>query len=476
MNAFADAISEQKTTTTNGMPARVGSADACTDLFFKIGAMRGQDVIPAFTAAYAQHPDTALRIVQWARDVRHGAGERQLFRNILTHLEKGTTALDHEALRALIRRTPELGRWDDLLVFQTVEFKRLAYDVIFGALQTGNGLAAKWMPRKGPVAAELRAHFGMTPKSYRKMLVRLTNVVETQMCAKNWNEINFSHVPSLAASRYKKAFFRQALDSYKEYLTQLVKKDPTKPAVKVNAGAVYPYDVIKTAMRGDREAIELITAQWDALPNFIGDASILPIVDVSGSMTANVGGTTSAMDVSVSLGLYCADKNRGAFKDVFMTFSDTSDLVKLQGNIVQKLDQIRHSHWAMSTNLEAAFIKILDVAMQNSVAKEDMPKTVLIISDMQFNSCVRVASDSSQNMIERMYKEQGYTIPNVVFWNVCDAGNVPVRFDKRGTALVSGFSPSIMKSVLSGKDLTPAAIMWRTVGVDRYDLALDTQD
>ena len=341
------------------------------------------------------------------------------------------------------------------------------------ALREGNGLAAKWTPRKGKTAAEIRAFFGMSPKQYRKSLVALTKVVETQMCANDWDNINFSHVPSVAARNYKKAFNRHSV-KFAEYVAKLVAGDKT---VKVNANAIFPHDVIKGVAHGytrmDKTETDHVIAQWDALPNYVGDASILPLVDVSGSMTCPAGNNTNVrcIDVAVGLGLYLADKNKGAFKDTFLSFSSKPELVTLKGNIVQKLDQMVRSHWEMSTNLHAAMDKILSVAVKNSVPESDMPKMLLILSDMQFNQCTRF-DDSAMEMIERKYEAAGYTAPQIVFWNLNASDNVPVKADKSGAALVSGFSPSIMTALLSAEldQFTPEGIMLKTVMVPRYDI------
>ena len=203
----------------------------------------------------------------------------------------------------------------------------------------------------------------------------------------------------------------------------------------------------------------------------VGDANILPLVDVSGSMTCPAGKNTklSCLEVAVSLGLYLADKNTGKFKDTFLTFSGDPELLHLKGNINQKIDQMVKSTWAMDTNLHKAFAKILSVAVKGQVPQEEMPKMLLILSDMQFNACVEY-DDSAMQMIERSYEAAGYEVPKVVFWNLNAHDNVPVKFDESGTALVSGFSPAIVKPLLSGdlETFTPEAIMLKTVMVDRY--------
>jgi len=476
MSTFVEAVVNQEARTANGMKARKSTANAVVDLFYNIGASRGKNVIPAFTAAFAEDKALALRVAAWARDVRGGAGERQLFRDILVHLEHN----DRAAAKALVAKVPELGRWDDLFVFNSKEMKTAAYTLLGNALREKNGLAAKWTPRQGKIAAEVREFFGMSPKFYRKSLVEMTKVVESQMCAKDWNEINFSHVPSVAASRYKKAFNRNT-PAYAAYVAELMKdpKDRTIE-VKVNAGAVYPYDVLKGRISGygmsfDKTELDLIQKQWEALPNFVGDANILPLVDVSGSMTCAAGGVGSkskltCLEVAVSLGLYLADKNKGKFKDTFLTFSSKPELVTLKGNINEKISQMISSDWGMSTDLIRAFDKILSVAVNGKVPNSEMPEMLLILSDMQFNQCIK-HDDSAIEMITRKYEAAGYALPKVVFWNLnASYGNVPVKFDKSGTALVSGFSPAIVKPLLSGdmEDFSPAAVMMKTIMDDRY--------
>ena len=472
MSTFVEAVKNQDARTTNGMMARKSTANAVVDLFYNIGASRGKNVVPAFVSAFAENRELALRVAAWSR-----AGERQIFRDILNYLEK----TDVQAAKSLLRKVPELGRWDDIFVFETKEMKAEAYTMLGDALRAKNGLAAKWTPRQGPIAVEVRNFFGMSPKFYRKSLVEMTKVVETQMCAKEWSDINFSHVPSVASARYKKAFNRNT-PAYAAYVAELMKdpKDRTVD-VKVNAGAVYPYDVLKGrintyGLKFDKTETDLIQKQWEALPNFVGDANILPLVDVSGSMSCPAGGhgsnsKLSCMEVAVSLGLYLADKNRGKFKDTFLTFSGNPELLHLSGNINQKIDQMVKSNWDMNTNLNKAFAKILDTAVKGNVPQDEMPAMLLILSDMQFDSCVSNRDATALQMIARKYEDAGYTLPKVVFWNLNAAyGNAPVKFDKSGTALVSGFSPAVVKPLLAGdlETFTPESVMLKTIMDDRY--------
>ena len=469
-NAALNYNNEMPARTANGMKARKTSASAVLDFFGKAGSSRGTELSKEFIAALVDNQDLALRALLWTRDIRGGAGERKQFRDLLAKLE----STDPTLAGRLMAKVPELGRWDDLFTYTDPINRRKAFEMIRDALTMKNGLCAKWMPRKGPIAVELTKFLNLTPKQYRKLLVGLTQVVETQMCAKEWEAINFSHVPSVASARYQKAFGRNAGELYAEYLRELQKPSEQRdPKVKINASAVYPYDVVKSVVKGNAAVAD---EQWKALPNYVGDARIMPMVDVSGSMGSlryTHTGTIQPIDVSISLGLYLSEKNTSDFKDMFLTFSGKPKLEVLKGTLSQRIAQLEKANWHMNTNLHAAFEEILRVAKKGNVAQADMPEMLLILSDMQFDSCTRF-DDSAQEMIKRKYAAAGYEVPMIVFWNLSPYGrdNTPVRFDDKGVCHVSGFSPAIMKSVLSVEDLedfTPFNVMVKTLMSDRYD-------
>lgn len=481
MTTFTQAVQNQEARTQNGMKARASTADPLVDLFYHVGAMRGKDPSGIFGAAFATERELSLRTALWVRDVRGGAGERETFRKLLRYV----CERDVDAALSILPKVPMVGRWDDLLtVIDTSDvIKKHVFSMIRKALYAKEGLCAKWMPRKGPIANELRNFLGFTPKQYRKTLVELTKVVEQQMCAKDWENINYSHVPSVAAKRYRKAFYRHDEGRYKEYVEGL-KTGVTKSGekVKINASAIFPHDVIRDYMQRrfgyfgvgrsipTANQIQVMEAQWAALPNYVKDGSILPLVDVSGSMTSQVDKSgLTALAVAVSLGLYCADKNLGKFKDTFLTFSGSPQLLHLKGSITAKIDQMVSSSWAMNTNLHAAFKKILDVATKGNVPQEEMPGTLLILSDMQFDQCVHY-DDSAIEMIRRKYEQAGYEMPKVVFWNINSYANAPAEANTKDVALVSGFSPSIVGTILSNdvEQFTPRGIMMKKIMSDRY--------
>jgi hypothetical protein len=440
------------------------SLNANVDLFFAIGASRGKDLTAQFDKALAEDQDMALRCLLWARDVRGGAGEREMFRSLMLHLEN--TGRQHIVER-ILPLVPELGRWDDLLVFKTEAVKNKAMSLIGQALYEQNQLTAKWMPRKGRTAQELRTFFGLTPKQYRKGLVALSNTVEQKMCAKQWDAIEFGKLPSLASARYQKAFVKQCGERYQLYKNALVKGE-----AKINAGAVYPYDVTKSLQYGDATVAD---AQWKALPNYLSaDAKMLPMIDVSGSMSCPVGDspTLQCMDMSIALGLYIATKQQGPYAGMFLTFDTSPKLEVLKKGILKtQYQQVRGAAWGGSTNIEAAYDRILNVAVQNKIAQSDMPDYLIIFSDMQFDAATGHYGKrhTGFTVAQAKFERAGYKLPKIIFWNLAArAGQTPVTHQQDGTALVSGFSPSLMTSILSAKTVTPEGIMRETLMKPRY--------
>ena len=340
-------------------------------------------------------------------------------------------------------------------------------------MTSASNLAAKWMPRKGEIANKIRKHLNVSPKTYRKTLVELTKVVETQMCAKDWTGINYQHVPSKAAKLYRKAFRKHDETGYSQYMTAV--KEGT---AKINSKAMHPHEIVgeyinKLGYSRNVQVDETIEAQWKALPNFLEghNKKFITVCDTSGSMAMH---HALPMQVCVALGIYVAERNVGPFKDAFITFSSNPSLQILKGNtLAERVQQLETAEWNSSTNLEAVFMLILNAAVHNRVAAEDMPAMVLIMSDMEFNSCATNGDSSAFNMIRNMYTQAGYEMPNLVFWNLnAQSDNYPVAFNQEGVALVSGFSPSIMKQLLSADGMNPEKIMLDTINSDRYKVIL----
>lgn len=462
MNTFVNALRTKSDYTENGMVTNSSSLDFCVDLFFNIGAMRGQDknrLISDFSKSFNQNPLTALKILFWVRDVRGGAGERQIFRDIIEYLAENHT----DVLNKNISLIPEFGRWDDVLVLFGTKLDLNAKELIAKSLNDNNGLVAKWLPRKGKNAIALERFLKLTPKQYRKMIVEKTKVVEQLMCANKWGEITYEHTPSLAMARYTNAFNKHDADRFTKYKTG---------DGKINASAVYPYDVIKTLVYGD---IDLSIKQWNSLPNYMegNNERVIPVCDVSGSMNSPAGNNKNltCLDVCISLGLYISERNEGKFKDAFITFSERPLLQYLNGDLRSRYNQLNSADWGMSTNLESVFNLILNQAIKFNLPESEMPTTILIMSDMEFNSATKY-NHTALDMIKDKFESAGYSIPKLVFWNIQsrNGSNFPVQITDEGTSLVSGFSPAILKSLLSGEDMSPISIMNKTINTPRYEV------
>jgi hypothetical protein len=454
--------SQNMARTENGAVTNKSSLSPLVDLFFIAGASRGKDLSSQYAKAYAADNDLSIRMAQWLRDAREGAGEREQFRNILRWL----IANDQAGARALLRKIPQLGRWDDVLIALTGPLHNDAVDMIRTALNAKDGLCAKWMPRKGMDAVTLRNSLNMSPKMYRKTLVTLSKTVEQAMCARDWNGINFSHVPSVAFSRYKKAFNKHNPAAFASFITKVQKGE-----AKINASAIFPHDIIRS-LRASRMAIEVTASneQWKALPNFLegSNENILVMADVSGSMTTGMPhGGAQPIDVCIALAIYMSERMGGHFKDTFLTFSHNPALQVLKGSLKDRITQLERADWGMNTNLLAAFDLVLNTATKHKLSQVDLPSKILIVSDMEFDAC---GGRTNFKAAVEKFERAGYKAPSVVFWNVRGrVGNSPVTQHQSGAALISGFSPSIVRSVLGQTEITPEQVMLKTLLAERYD-------
>lgn len=465
---FYDALTTSDSLTANGRETHSTSGSFVLDFFGAMGSSRGQDLSGLFLRAYGEDRDLALRCLQFLRDPRGGMGERDQFRNCLRALARVNPA----DATAIANKIPNVGRWDDMKALLGTEVQNHAVTMWGHALTVdADGLAAKWMPRKGEVFNLVRKYFDLKPKHLRKILVGLTNVVETKMCNREWSDIVYSKLPSRAQLIYRKAFARNDGQRYEDYLSALESGE-----AKVNSAVLFPHEILHSVATfgwyGEYSPSKLAEAQWKGLPDYLeGKGSILPIVDVSSSMDCNLhGSSATCMQVSIALGMYLAERCDAAFKDHFITFSDKPSLQKLVGStLVERANNLKRADWAGSTNIDAAFRLILDQAVKHNVPQEAMPSKVLILSDMEFNGNYSRNTPVSAGLRSK-FKAAGYTMPQVVFWNLhARPGNVPIKTHASGMALVSGYSPAIMKSILSGKSYEPLDLVREAVCIDKYD-------
>jgi len=442
-------------------------------LFIKKGAFYGNEAtaLGLFKNSWFADNEISMRLLFWLRDCRGGAGNRSGFRSCLTWLADA----DPRWILKNIYLVPECGRWDDLrsLFGTTLELDASIFWA--AAIKSGNTLAAKWADRKD---YPIRKVFGMKIGEFRRYLAdcRKNSIVENNMCKKEWREITYSHVPSVAMARYTNAFGRndeKRFEAYKEGLTCKTEK--------VNASVLFPHDCVRTARSGDAVIAD---AQFDVLPNYMEgvDERVIALCDTSESMQCIVSGSVQAIDISKGLALYCSEKigEDNPFYRKFIAFESESKFVDWEG---MKFSDTLHDHRIFNgacgmTRIDKALDLILDSAKMWNVENNKMPTSLLIASDMQFTQGVTAGhrygwSDENgvNTVIEKAlmrWDEAGYKRPKIIYWNLAGYSGSPATNQHQDVALVSGFSPSILKAVFDGTDLTPEGVMMRAI--EKYDI------
>lgn len=456
MDNFVDSMFSNDSFTANGAVTHSTAGNNCLDLFFIAGASRRmpeEDILKAFIRAYREDKLTAIKILFWARDPRGGAGEKRFFQVIMRQL----AVKQPDVYEQIAIHIPTFGYWKDIFIIETPTENTLNWLSIQMEENPNANLLAKWFPRKGPWFVAMHKYLNLSAGNFRRLLVAMSNTVEQKMCAKEWDTIEYSHVPSVAGKKYANAFLKQDGERYSSYINAV-----KEGKEKINASVLFPSDLVAEIWNNDNT--DAYDAMWMSLPNFMQDCKerILPVCDVSGSMAGQ------PMDVSIGLGLYISERNQGPFKDLVLTFSGTPEFHKIEGDTLsERVGNLRKANWGFNTDLENTFRVLLDRAKAGNVSQEDMPTKLLIISDMEFDQAC--GYHTNFDSIKAMYAEAGYQMPGIIFWNVKGRlGNVPVKANTPNTALVSGYSPSIIRSVLGGDDLTPIAVMLKTINVERY--------
>lgn len=482
---------ENVTYTANGAKAYHSTMSKVYDLFAQGGAMRGasdSDCASLFAAAYKEDPSLALKCLFWLRDARGGQGERRFFRVCLQWL-----AMNHKDETChLIPLVSEYGRYDDLFeLFNTpCEPEMLGY-IKYVIDKNEDHLIYKWMPSINTSSKNTQARgrkiareFGMTEREYRKMLSegrKACNLVETLMSQNRWDEIAFNKLPSRAGILYSKAFARR--EETKERYAAFMSSDKTK----VNAGTLYPYDVVKKArevMGGDSWWYRSVNVPlndtnrlaankyWDNLTDYFNGATLnaLCVCDTSGSMLSGYG-SVAPIDVAISLSLYTAERAKGPFHNHFISFSSRPQLIEVEGaDFCDKVYRIYRRNLCENTNIEATFDLILQTAINNHLSQDDLPETLIVVSDMQFDyerTSTCYSGTTLMEKIESKWNSYGYKMPKLIYWNVNASGdgNIPMK-DKDGITFVSGASPSIFTQIMTGK--TGFDLMLEALLSDRY--------
>ena len=472
------------TYTENGAVTYASTMNHCLDLFATAGALRNSnenEIISRFVKAYAENPDSAMRILFYARDIRGGLGERRFFRVVLKYMANNYP----ESVVKNMDWMAEMGRYDDFLVLMDTRCeknavmylkKQLEKDIM--NMKEGNeniSLLAKWLPsvntsNKETVALgkKLAAAFGMTEKQYRKNLSALRKVIdiiENHLRQMDYS-FDYEKQPGKAMFKYRNAFMTHDNNRYMKFLNRVNSNE-----AKIHMDTLMPYEIIRPFYWRYR-VIEpdnsmALETMWYAQQDYTGEQDSLVVVDGSGSMYGH-GNPAPAM-VAQSLGLYFAERNRGAFANHFITFSNTPKLVEVKGRTLHdKLDYISRFNEVADTNIQAVFELILDVAVKNRLSQKDMPERIFIISDMEFNACARNSDITNFNYAKKKFEAAGYKLPNIVFWNVASRNqNMPVKMNEQGVTLISGCNPKLFQQVLA--DCTnPYEFMNKIINSERY--------
>lgn len=488
--------------TENGGVAYRSTNSAVYDLFAMGAAYRkrmDEDCLLLFKNAFEENQSLALKCLFYIRDCRGGQGERRFFRLCMKWLAENYPT----RVRNLVQYIPEYGRYDDLFELLNTPLEKEVINLIKGQLiedmnSTKNGISliAKWLPSENTSSREtvakakkIRTALGMTSKQYRKMLSKLRdkiNVLEKLMSANRWNEIEFDKIPSRAGLIYKNAFARRDIIA-KKY--EAFAKDKT---TKVNAAVLYPYEVVAKATQScgyysrltlDETDRAMINKYWENLPEYglkNSNRKLLCMVDTSGSMTGS--SASAPINVAISLGLYCAERIGGPFKDHYISFSRHPQLIKTEGiDFCDKVNRIYRTNLCENTNLTAAFDLLLDIACQPGVKKEDLPTDIIVISDMEIDrgtgdwyygnrngtSWTTKGTATEMEKMRQKWAAYGFELPRLIYWNV-DCRDQTILDSGPNVSFVSGFSPVLFKSVLTGK--TGWDLCLEAICAERYNV------
>lgn len=485
MNTFLNGLKEETnvTYTENGALVNKSTLNKVIDLFAFGAAYRSrteQDCINLFEDAYLADPLTALKCLFYIGDCRGGQGERRFFRVCFRWLCMNYP----EVARFNAPLIPYYRRWDDL-IYSTINtpVEKDALEFIEYILKkdmqepddTKLTLLGKWLPSENATslktkatADKIRKFLHMTHKEYRKTLSELRKrikVLERYMSANEWDKIEFDKIPSVAGFRYKEAFIRHDCDRKKKNTVTYEEfaKDAT---TTVNAATLYPYECVREAFSicsVDVTKRLMVNKYWDNLTDYIRNAKFngIAVVDTSGSMMG------TPLNVAVSLGLYCAEKNSGPYANHFITFSSKPELVEIKGkDFYEKATYIRRNgNWQMNTNLKATFDLLLKVAKAKNCKQEQIPENLIIISDMEFDECVSQGDNLLMEIVAKEWAGAGYRMPHIIFWNVNARHNL-IPYTKGRVSFVSGFSPSIFEQIMSGKE--SIELVYDVINQDRY--------
>lgn len=497
-NVLLDAMKQANNVglTENGGITYRSTMNGLQDLFALGGAYRDRsdnDVIFLFDKAFKEDEVYALKCLFYLRDCRGGQGERRFFRVVAKWLANNHTA----AMRRNLIHVPVFGRWDDLYVFVGTPLEKDAFNIMYHQLALDvkcktPSLLAKWLKSENTssatsreLATKTRIAFNMTSKQYRKTLSVLRErirVLERLMSENRWDEIEFDKIPSKAGLIYRNAFARHDLErAQSDKNVQTYEEFAKDKNTKVNAKVLNPCEVVHKAASVWSRPVDdtqrlMVNKYWENLADYFQNAVFdgVAVVDTSGSMTWSGAQEMKPIDVAISLGMYCAEKCNptSPWYGHYISFSRRARLVPVEGiDFVDKIRRIYHDNLCENTDIESVFNLLLQLAISNGVKPEDMPKNVIIISDMEFDAATSQWEDSfsirsvMESCMSR-YTRAGYDLPHLIFWNVnARNDNIPMK-DTGNITFISGYSAISFEMLMSGK--TGIDLMYEKLDSERY--------
>lgn len=484
MNAMSNELKKEKTLTTNGAVAYATAGKEILDFNFQVTALRHTNddgIANRFSRVYYENPLHAVKFLFWLRDCRGGNGERRIFRVCMGWLADNKP----EIARRLVTLVPEYGRWDDLWPLLDTEIKDRVVALVSEQLNSDkmnnfNGkpisLLAKWLP-SGNTSSKITCRYagimqsalGYTPRQYRKVLSALRkslNVVEQKISANKWEDVEYQKVPSQANLKYNSAFLRHDEERRREYLESLKKGD-----TKINASTLQPHEIVQRYENHLRSVDDTLEELWKALPD-VQLENALVVRDGSGSMTWVYGSPIQPLTVATALAIYMAEHNTGCWKGKFITFSHRPRLISLENceTLRDKLTHIRTYNECSNTNVEATMMLVLQTAIENNCTQEDLPKRIIICSDMQFDGATTGKCDATlfEEIAER-FEAYGYKMPRICFWNLNArmSDTIPLQQNELGVVLASGFSVQLLNMFMSG-ETDPYKVLLEAINTERY--------
>lgn len=441
-----------------------------------------------FAKMYDSNPLWARRLAFASYNIRGGNGNRSHFRVALRYMVNN----DLEYVIKNWQHIPHFGRWDMLIELhemledvnsrsafdlQNTIVRYCAYNLAteyknFSDGNPQNSLIAKWMPshstkkkyHKKFVTLLIKELFGsynaQNEKRYRKMLTEMRNelrIVETFMSNNNWREVSFENLPGVALRKYIKAWERHLPTEWQNYLQDV--EDGKK---SMNATTIDFVEMFKVAVKRNTYGFTALdktpaNAMWENR-NKASGMTFVPVVDMSGSMYSDrMGGLPLA--TAMTVGLHVAEMNVGDFHNVLFTFAETPKVVRVQDEqtFSQKLNALFNSRVGYSTNLYRVFELYLNTAKRSDVKIEDLPKGILVVSDMEVSMGDK-SGENVWNKIEKMFAKEDMPMPHMVWWNATTNSKAVVKAFNKHCTVVSGSSPTLLRYIAYGDDPLDAVI------------------